>query len=72
MLGLGSGRVVDLSDLVEVDHLVEELGASLESDEELGLLAFASCTVDADCSGLDLVKNSVVVFDCAERDSSLT
>lgn len=38
-LKLNGVLLVLLSDLVELPHVLEEVGASLESDEKLGLLA---------------------------------
>ena len=41
-LKLAGVLLVFLTDLVELPHVLEEVGASLESDEKLGLLAIAS------------------------------
>lgn len=41
-LKLAGVLLVFLTDLVELPHVLKEVGASLESDEKLGLLAVAS------------------------------
>ena len=41
-LELAGSLLVLFTDLVELPHVLEEVGASLESDEKLGLLAIAS------------------------------
>ena len=50
-----------LSDLVELLHSLFEIGASLQSDEQLCSLAIASVTLHSDCLGLDLLKSGIVV-----------
>ena len=50
-----------LSDLVELLHSLFEIGASFQSDEQLGSLAIASVTLHNDCLGLDLLKSGIVV-----------
>ena len=42
LLQLVGGLFVLFANLVELPHVIEEVGASLESDEKLGLLAVAS------------------------------
>ena len=68
LLKLGSGLLVLLADLVELLHVLEEVGAPLEGDEELGLLGVAALGVgavagglDGDGLGSDLLECSVVV-----------
>ena len=58
---LGGEALVLLSDLVELLHVLEEIGASLERDEELGLLGVAAGTLHGDGSRLDLLESGVVV-----------
>ena len=55
--------LVFFTDLVELPHVLEEVGASLESDEKLGLLAVAPIVRGLNCDGLrpDLLECGVVV-----------
>ena len=63
LLELVGGLFVLLTDLVELPHVLEELGASLERDEELRLLAVASVVRGLNCDGLgsDFCECGVVV-----------
>ena len=60
---LVGGLLVLFTNLVELAHVLEEVGASLESDEELGLLAIASVVRGLNCDGLgsDFLESRVVV-----------
>ena len=55
--------LVLLTDLVELLHVLEEVRAALQSDEELGLLAVSvtSWALDGDGLGSDLLEGGVVV-----------
>ena len=60
---LVGGPFVLLADLVELPHVLEEVGASLEGDEKLGLLAVAPVVRSLNCDGLgsDFLECGVVV-----------
>lgn len=60
---LGGGPFVLLADFIELPHVLEEVGASLERDEELRLLAVSSVVGGLNCDGLgsDLLESGVVV-----------
>jgi len=62
-LHLVGGLFVLLTDFVELPHVLEEVGASLERDEKLRLLAVASVVRGLNCDGLgsDLLESGVVV-----------
>jgi hypothetical protein len=62
-LKLVGGLFVLLADLIELPHVLEEVGASLERDEKLGLLAVASVVGGLNCDGLgsDFLECGVVV-----------
>ena len=63
LLELAGGLLVLFTDLVELPHVLEELGAALERDEKLGLLAVAPVVGGLNCDGLgsDLLESRVVV-----------
>ena len=64
LLELVGGLLVLLTDLVELLHVLEEVWASLESDEKLGLLAVSASVVgclDSDGLGSDLLEGGIVV-----------
>ena len=63
LLELASGLLVLLANLVEFLHVLEELWASLESDEKLCLLAVTAVVRGLDGNGLssDLLECGVVV-----------
>jgi len=65
LLELVGGLFVLLANLVELSHVLEEVGAPLQSDEELGLLTVASVVRGLNCDGLgsDLLESGVVVSD---------
>ena len=60
---LVGGLFVLLADLVELPHVLEEVGAPLQRDEKLSLLAVASVVRGLNCDGLgsDLLECGVVV-----------
>ena len=60
---LVGGLFILFADFVELPHVLEEVGASLESDEKLSLLAIASVVRGLNCDGLgsDLLECGVVV-----------
>lgn len=66
-----------LADLVELPHVLEEVRRSLESNEELRLLAIASVVRSLNCDGLGsdflecgvVVSNKVLRSDDASGDS---
>ena len=62
-LKLAGVLLVFLADLVKLPHVLEEIGASLKSDEKLGLLAVASVVRSLNCNGLcpDLRECGVIV-----------
>ena len=62
-LELVGGLFILLADLVEFPHVLEEVGASLERDEKLRLLAIAPVVRGLNCDGLgsDLLECGVVV-----------
>ena len=62
-LELVGGPFVLLADLVELPHVLEEVGGSLEGDEKLGLLAVAPVVRSLNCDGLgsDFLECGVVV-----------
>jgi len=64
-LELVGGLFVLLANLVELPHVLEEVRAPLQGDEELGLLAVASVVRGLNCDGLgsDLLESGVVVPD---------
>lgn len=64
-LELVGGPFVLLADLVELPHVLEEVGASLEGDEELSLLAITPVVRSLNCDGLgsDFLECGVVVPD---------
>lgn len=75
LLELGSSLFVLFTDLVELFHVLKEVRASLEGDEELGLLGVTTLGVapvarGLNCDGLgsDLLECSVVV----SKDMSVT
>ncbi len=53
--------LVLFTDLVELLHVLVEVGAALECDEELGLLAVALVAINGDGLRLDPVESRVVV-----------
>ena len=57
------GLFILLADLVELPHVLEEVGAPLQRDEELSLLAIAPIVRGLNCDGLgsDLLECGVVV-----------
>lgn len=57
----GGKSLVLLFDLIELLHVVEELVASLQSDEKLGLLAVTSWPLNSDGSCSNLLELGVVV-----------
>ncbi len=63
LLEFVGGLFVLLTDFVELSHVLEEVGASLESDEKLGLLAIASVVGGLNCDGLgsDFLECGIVV-----------
>lgn len=63
LLELVGGLFVLLTDLVELPHVLEEVWASLQRDEKLGLLAIASVVRGLNCDGLgsDLLECRIVV-----------
>ena len=63
LLELVGGLFVLLANLVELPHVLEEVRAPLQGDEELGLLAVASVVRGLNCDGLgsDLLESGVVV-----------
>ena len=63
LLELAGGLLVLLADLVELPHVLKEVGAPLQGDEELGLLAVASVVRGLNCDGLgsDFLESGVVV-----------
>lgn len=73
LLELVGGLFVLLADFVELPHVLEEVGASLESNEKLGLLAVASVVGGLNCDGLgsDFLECGVVVPIKATRKVSL-
>lgn len=77
LLEFVGGLFVLLTDFVELSHVLEEVGASLESDEKLGLLAIASVVGGLNCDGLGsdfleccvIVPDEILRSDDASRDS---
>ena len=63
VLTLGSKSVVLFSDLIDLSHVLEEIRASLQSDEQFGLFAVsvASGTLYRDGSSSDLLESGIVV-----------
>jgi hypothetical protein len=68
LLELAGGLFVLFTDLVELLHVLKEVGTSLESDEQFGFLAVVPLVVTSgarrlNCDGLgsDLLECSVVV-----------
>ena len=61
--GLLSKLFILLADFIEFLHVVEEVGASLKSDEEFGFLAVSvtSWTLHGDSSRSNLLKDGIVV-----------
>ena len=57
----GGESLVLFSDLVELPHVLEEIGASLQGDEKLGLLAISLLPLHSDGSGSDLLEGGVLV-----------
>ena len=53
--------LVFFTDLVELPHVLEEVGASLERDEKLGLLAVSLLPLHSDGSGSDLLEGGILV-----------
>ena len=53
--------LVFFPDLVELLHVFKEIWTSLQSDEQLGLLAIASVALNSDGLGLDLLEGGVLV-----------
>ena len=66
-LTLGSGSIflceslVLFSDLIELPHVLEEIWASLQGDEKLGLLAISLLPLHSDGSGSDLLEGGILV-----------
>ena len=62
-LKLVGSLLVLLADLVELLHVLEEVGASLKSDEELSLLAVPPVVRGLNCDGLgsDFLECGIVV-----------
>ena len=63
LLHLVGGLFILFADLVELPHVLEEVRASLERDEKLGLLAVAPVVRGLNCDGLgsDFLESGVVV-----------
>ena len=68
LLELARSLIVLLFDLVELLHVLKEVGTSLQGDEQFGLLAVSALVVTSvagglNCDGLcsDLLEGSVVV-----------
>lgn len=57
----GGKSLVLLSDLVELSHVLEEIWASLQCDEELCLLAITFLSLDSDSSCSDLLECCILV-----------
>lgn len=58
---LGGKSLILFSDLVELPHILEEIGASLQGDEKLGLLAVSLLPLHSDGSGSDLLEGGIFV-----------
>lgn len=73
LLEFVGGLFVLFTDFVELSHVLEEVGASLESDEKLGLLAIASVVGGLNCDGLgsDFLECCVIVPIKSTRKVSL-
>ena len=68
-----SKSLIFFSDLVKLFHVLVVLWASLESNEQLGLLGISSVSLDSDCSSLDFLECSVVVsYICLNLKMALT
>jgi len=57
----GGESLVLFSDLVELPHVLEEIWASLQGDEKLGLLAISLLPLHSDGSGSDLLEGGILV-----------
>lgn len=57
----GGKSLVLFSDLVELFHVLLEIGASLQGDEKLGLLAISLLPLHSDGSGSDLLEDGIFV-----------
>lgn len=57
----GGESFVLFFDFIELLHVVEELTASLQSDEKFGFLAVTSRALNSDSSGSDLLELGVIV-----------
>ena len=62
-LKLVGGLFILFANFVELPHVLKEVGASLERDEKLGLLAVASVVRGLNCDGLgsDFLECGIVV-----------
>ena len=58
---LGGKCVVFLTDLVELLHVLLEIRAFLQCDEQLGLLAIPSIALHSDCLGLNFLERGIIV-----------
>ena len=58
---LGGKSLILFSDLIELPHVLEEIGASLQGDEKLGLLAVSLLSLHSDGSGSDLLEGGIFV-----------
>jgi len=57
----GGESLVLFFDLVELPHILEEIWASLQGDEKLGLLAISLLPLHSDGSGSDLLEGGIIV-----------
>ena len=60
-LHLGGESFVLFLNLVEFIHILEEIGASLQSDEQLGFFGVSSLSLDCDRLSSDLLESSIIV-----------